>query len=232
MQGSGKVDAAAQKKADNRREREEDIRNAIEIAKTDTVARMSMQSILECDILILAIVESYPEGYPQLAAFQSSEPSFSMYRSFGYLHSRVILNMQDELRDLEEKLKGLDEEDSAGNKKRLESRRRAGSERVNLLSKIEGLLVRYNEILMKARDMNGFQRPSNRDYRSIRRWFQSKGPLVEGEQEYIKRREDLVTLRQGREWAGFDGWIESAIKRLPEGLAEASFALCQGRHPC
>ena len=128
--------------------------------------------------------------------------------------------MQDELRDFEKKLKELDEEDFVGNKKRLESRRRSGPERTTLLSKIEGLLIRYDEILLKARDMNGFQRPSNRDYRSLRRWFHFKGPLVESEQEYIKRREDLVTLRQGREWAGFDGWIESSIKKLPDSLAE------------
>ena len=56
-------------------------------------------------------VESYPKGYPSQAAFQSSESSFSIYRSFDYLHSRVILELQDELRVLESDLSEIDEED-------------------------------------------------------------------------------------------------------------------------
>lgn len=172
-------------------------------------------------------MEEYPEGYPRLAAFQSSQPSFSIYRSFDYLHSRVILNLQAELRNLEQELEILDDEDSTAEdlqqQTRLKSRGidllQANSERETLLSKISDKLLRYDEILVKAREMNGFQRPSNRDYRSLRRWFWRKSPLVEAEGEFVKRREDLITLRQGREWAGFDGWIESSIKRLPTGLA-------------
>ena len=43
------------------------------------------------------------------AAFHSGEPSTSIYRRFGYLHSRVILELQDQLRELEEDLKNLDD---------------------------------------------------------------------------------------------------------------------------
>ncbi|UPX20962.1 uncharacterized protein EKO05_0011169 [Ascochyta rabiei] len=168
-------------------------------------------------------LEKYPEGYPRLAAFQSSESSFSIYRSFGYLHSRVILSMQNELHELEDNLKDLDNADLLVNKKLLTSCQKAGAKRATLLSTIGEKLVRYDEVLMKAREMNAFQRPGNRDYGSLRRWFYYKGPLIARDADFIKRREDLVTLRQGREWAGFDGWIESSIKRLPVGLAEKLF---------
>ena len=81
----------------------------------------------------------------------------------------------------------------------------------------DGLYLRYiDEILAKARDLNAFQRPSKRDYRSFRRWFWNKKPLsFAREEEFIKRKEDLVTLRHGREWAGFDGLIEEVVRKIP-----------------
>jgi hypothetical protein len=190
-------------------------------------------------------VEEYPKGYPLLAAFQSSEPSFSIYRSFDYLHSRVILNMQDELRVLEKRLERLDNEDSNSlsedTNKCVRSRdsddRRARTEgkpsqRAALLSDICDKLCRYDEILQKARGMNGFQQPSKRDWGSLRRWFDDEKPLAyEAEGEFIRKKEDLITLRQGREWAGFDGWVESSIKLLPERLGRVSF-FNPGIHQC
>ncbi len=131
--------------------------------------------------------------------------------------------MQDELRELEEQLQELDEADLLENRKRLSSRKKAGPKRLGLFSKISEKLISYDEFLIKARDLNAFQRPSNRDYGSLRRWFYFKSPLVQREADFIKKREDLVTLRQGREWAGFDGWIESMIKKLPESLAEVLY---------
>lgn len=176
-------------------------------------------------------LEDYPEGYPRLAAFQSSESSFSIYRSFDYLHSRVILNMQDELRVLEENLHNLDLEDSrvedANQKLRVSSRtadiRQKESARMSLLSRIHDKIVHYDDLLLKARELNAFQRPNNRDYLSLRRFFFAKNPVVKRESEFVFRREDLITLRQGREWAGFDGWIEASLKKLPEGIARKLF---------
>lgn len=177
-------------------------------------------------------VEQFPVGYPLQAAFQSSEPSFSIYRSFGYLHSRVILEVQDELRVLEDKLVILDERDSHNEDREdcvtsrlsdLEQARLDGvsSERASLLDKIYNKLMQYDEILLKAREMNGFQRPSNRDYKSLRNWCNIERPLSsEAEREFVRRKEDLITLRQGREWAGFDGWMETAIMKLPRCLSE------------
>lgn len=68
-------------------------------------------------------VQDFPIGIPLQAAFQSSESSWSLYRGFGYLHSRVILELQDELRCLEKKLTEADEMDlENGDGKRLRSR--------------------------------------------------------------------------------------------------------------
>ncbi|KAF2199207.1 hypothetical protein GQ43DRAFT_376818, partial [Delitschia confertaspora ATCC 74209] len=77
-------------------------------------------------------------------------------------------------------------------------------------------LASADEILMKARNLNTFQRPSRRDYRNIRIWFWNEKPLCyEPEAEYIRRKEDLLTIRHGREWAGFDSLIEDLVRKLP-----------------
>ena len=108
-------------------------------------------------------VESFPVGYPLQAAFQSSEPSFSIYRSFSYLHSRVLLQLQDELRSLEDNLEKLDGRDSSREERGdcvtsreadlMQAKRdRKPSERANLLTQICDRLQRYDEILLKARE--------------------------------------------------------------------------------
>jgi hypothetical protein len=100
-------------------------------------------------------VQKYVHGYPLQAAFQSSESSWSIYRGFNYLHARVILEMQDELRCLEDNLKDMDEMDlENGDGIRLMSRKddlqQARSEnkesaRAKLIEKIRHKLVSYGE---------------------------------------------------------------------------------------
>ena len=98
-------------------------------------------------------VEAYPQGYPRQAAFQSSEPNWSIYRGFNYLHSRVILELQDELRCLEKGLTDMDMLDSKnGNEKPLRSRSgdlvqakraKTASKRAHIINEIRCKLVNY-----------------------------------------------------------------------------------------
>jgi hypothetical protein len=53
-------------------------------------------------------------GYPRLASFLDTDENFMLYRRFGYLHARLLLQKQDELRKLEEALDNLDQEESIG----------------------------------------------------------------------------------------------------------------------
>lgn len=62
--------------------------------------------------------------------------------------------------------------------------------------------------------MVSFQRPTSRDYKSVRNWISNVGPLVGEEQEYILWKEDVVTLRHGREWASFDGLVEQLLHKI------------------
>lgn len=51
-------------------------------------------------------------GYPRVAAFMDSDDNFMVYRRFGFLYSRLLLDKQDELREIEENLDNIDTRDA------------------------------------------------------------------------------------------------------------------------
>ena len=58
------------------------------------------------------------------------------------------------------------------------------------------------ELLLKAQQLKALERPSNRDYRSVLSFMENDGgQLYEEDMEFIYEKEDLVTLRPGREYA-------------------------------
>ena len=67
-------------------------------------------------------MEKTPNGFPKLAALQSSEENFSIYRGFSYLHSRILLDLQDEITSLEQELDDIDWDDHDEEPARLKSR--------------------------------------------------------------------------------------------------------------
>jgi hypothetical protein len=94
------------------------------------------------------IVDSCPEGYPRLAAFLDSDENFMLYRRFGFLQTRLLLNKQAELREHEKALDRLDEEDKTRSPSRLKSREKdnAGDGRwKTLLWDIQNTWVEYSE---------------------------------------------------------------------------------------
>ena len=54
-------------------------------------------------------------------------------------------------------------------------------------------------------------RPADRDQRSVHSFLSNVRPLLEGEDDFIRRKEDLVTLRPGRESAWLDKVIEKVL---------------------
>ena len=73
-------------------------------------------------------MDEYDEGYGRLAAFEDCDPNFLIYRKYGWLHNRLLLHLQDELKKLEEDLERLDKwEFTTGDNKKLRSRRRDSS---------------------------------------------------------------------------------------------------------
>jgi hypothetical protein len=127
---------------------EHEITNTITIPCKHTLCNIYLY-VIDSD----EIVQNFPVGYPLQAAFQSSEPSWAIYRGFNYLHSRVILELQDELRCLEKKLTDTEEMDlENGDGKRLRSRdsdlrqakrEKTDSVRAKLINTIRDKLINY-----------------------------------------------------------------------------------------
>lgn len=57
-------------------------------------------------------MENYPLGYPRQAAFADSDESFMLYRRFGNVHARLLLHLQDEIREMEAQLYNMDLRDN------------------------------------------------------------------------------------------------------------------------
>jgi hypothetical protein len=189
-------------------------------------------------------LEECPNGYARLAAFNASEQNFMLYRGFSCVHARLLLGLQANIQKLEAELDGLDRFHDTlpeADKKRLrswdldvaacreekEEAKEEGDEdvfrtREDIMEELRIKVNQYDELLIKARELVSFQRPTERDYRSVRNWFNNIAPLIDEEQEYILWKEDIVTLRHGREWAGFDGMVEAMLHKMDCPLIQVS----------
>jgi hypothetical protein len=58
-------------------------------------------------------VETHPEGLPQLASFLNSNDNFAVFRRFGQLSARTLIQLQMDLSELEKKLFELDDQDAS-----------------------------------------------------------------------------------------------------------------------
>lgn len=74
--------------------------------------------------------------------------------------------------------------------------------------------------------LESFQRPSDRDYRSVRRYYNNTKPLHDGEMESVRCKEDIVSISTGRERAAFDGGVETLIGQV-DGTVQKWFNLEQ-----
>lgn len=98
----------------------------------------------------IGVVEHCPEGYPRLAAFLDSDENFMLYRRFGFLQARLLLNKQDELRELEKDLDRLDKVDQAKDPSLLKSREKddaVDGRRKKLLYDVEEKFKEYGHLI-------------------------------------------------------------------------------------
>lgn len=98
------------------------------------------------------VVAECHRGYPRLAAFQCSDENFMLYRRFGYLQSRVLLDKQDQLRVLEKELQDLDNDLYNGRDTWTQTRKHIGDKdlrarRVDLLDKIANAYCSYCQFI-------------------------------------------------------------------------------------
>ena len=55
-------------------------------------------------------------------------------------------------------------------------------------------------------------RPAERDHLSVQTFMENGKPLLQGDSGFINEKEDLVTLRPGRENAWLDAFVERMLK--------------------
>jgi hypothetical protein len=56
-------------------------------------------------------LENSPGGWPELSTFQNLHSQYLIFRSFGQIHCRLLLNLQAEIEILERTLSNLDKQD-------------------------------------------------------------------------------------------------------------------------
>lgn len=71
--------------------------------------------------------------------------------------------------------------------------------------------------------MMALNRPSDADYTSVKNYMNNRKPLLEAESTWIRKREDLITLRTGREHAWLDSGIEKLLKWFHCSALESLF---------
>lgn len=167
-------------------------------------------------------LEKCDKGYPYLASFLDSDENFMIYRRFGFLHARLLLQKQDELRKLEEDLDRMDKRDRRKYPKLLQCRvdddlrsDMVPETRRSLLLRIEDTILKYDQLLLNSQQLVASNRPPERDYNSVANFINHKKPLMQGDDDFIYNKEDLITLRPGRESAWLDAFVEKLLKLCP-----------------
>ncbi|KAF2268848.1 hypothetical protein CC78DRAFT_510082 [Lojkania enalia] len=167
-----------------------------------------------------------PKGYPNVAAFLDSDEGFTIYRRFGYLQSRLLLSKQEELRRLEVKLERLELIVSTKDENAFCSRDIRGEfakEHAEVLNEIETKFHSYAKLLTTAQQMMAFTKPAEADRQNVGRYIWNRKPLVRVEASWIQHRDDLITIRAGREHAWLDGVVECILQACHCKLIDVIF---------
>jgi hypothetical protein len=82
--------------------------------------------------------------------------------------------------------------------------------------------------MVAARDLVSLNRPAARDYESVSNYVWNTRPLCDDEEDWIRQKEDLITLRLGREHAWLDTAIEHMLKALNYGWINVRARLHEG----
>ncbi|KAF2835645.1 hypothetical protein M501DRAFT_322910 [Patellaria atrata CBS 101060] len=132
-----------------------------------------------------------------------------MYRKFEKLNHRVLLHLQDEIAELEEELRSLDEcvaqmaENTGAGRTQPASRRmdaRYGSEwhfrRTELLGKIFMKLNQYNQALTSYNGVSTCLEPAAIDsIRAYKKWIERNACIDKSETQFLDHKKDLLSMK-------------------------------------
>ncbi|KAF2470482.1 uncharacterized protein BDR25DRAFT_226246 [Lindgomyces ingoldianus] len=165
----------------------------------------------------MSAVDDHPNGYPRLAALLNSDENFLICRKYGFLHNRVLLYRQDELRELEQELLSMDKAAQKKDDTMLKCRTREEmktDERRALINRIDDKLREYNDIVQRTRSFASLQRATERNHKSVWNWVHHSAPLVQAEASTFDKDRDFVAIVDAKEGSWFDGRVETALSKF------------------
>ena len=182
-----------------------------------------------------------------------------IFRKFGWLHIRLLLALQDELAELETKLKRLDSwEFAEGDFQRLTSHRRdfqqSESARRDLFAKIKAKADEYGKgfevhlpsivslvlisvldnSLLKVQRIQSMSRPTKRAQTTLFNLIHSTESMVADEADFVRHSTDLASLIPGVEHGWFNAFLEDLLNLISRraakvGLCSVVFRLSLGK---
>lgn len=158
-------------------------------------------------------IDEYPDGFSRLAAFVNSDNDFAMIRSFSYCHTRLLLQLQVEVTELEKALFTLDKKDEANpamKYRRVSTKHKENSdtEHTKLMSELKTKLKEYDETVQKFVFLKSLGPPPERNHYSYFNWIWRNKPLSKGYYDYIYHASDFVSLSGSR-----SSYFEELIRR-------------------
>lgn len=169
---------------------------------------LSRTTVVGYELLAEKLSEPRSSGSQQHAGKGDGVSIVPMYRKFEHLNHRVLLHLQDEVNEMEEELRYLDEA-IAQTSPRDESGRpypgsrrgdaRYGGElhyrRTELLGRIFQKLGQYNQALSSFHTLLKEMDPSTtEDVKAYRAWMDKRTPIDSAETQFLARQQDLVVV--------------------------------------
>ncbi|KAI0450227.1 hypothetical protein F5B21DRAFT_442739 [Xylaria acuta] len=176
-------------------------------------------------------------GYQGFSTFAASDPDFFALRRFDRLHTRTLLTLQDELRDLEQRLDRMDERFSRKSTKivgscppRVIDQFRVNAEphdntqrdinngtirddlpeRRSLITNISAKLKTYDEAVLRYSEMRRLFPAPDRNVRNLQTWFENnEGAILKEETEFIQHRDELISISTPK--STLRQWFEDRI---------------------
>ncbi|EXJ83358.1 hypothetical protein A1O1_06979 [Capronia coronata CBS 617.96] len=168
-------------------------------------------------------IEDNPEGWPRLAAVVDSDPSFMIFRRFGYLRARLLVWHQDRLREIEKSLEDLDWKDfnNEPTRRALCCRegddRRHPAKRKQLFNKLNRELKLYDDLLKRSAEIRQFDAPSQRDREAVAAFIWNDGQLSQRDRSYIQHVDDLMAICSDKESSWIHGLLLALSLRISAG---------------
>jgi hypothetical protein len=164
------------------------------------------------------VLEDYKQGYPRLAAFLALDQNFTVLKRFDYLHMRSLLEQQDELAELQERLDRCDNSELV--QLGLSSRRQdRNADRRELLRQVTAKLKAYDKSVQDYYAMLKLPEAHETQKHSVENWYIGNKPLVRSESScYMNCTDDkdyVALTTNDTDRAGLDTLLDRVVKMFP-----------------